>query len=303
MGSNVSKPRHLMTPAELAEEQAAELRKKRQAAEQIKKQQEAYAAYEKQLTKNMQKWEEGKIRFIDDVVSQQSSSDKSVIDELNSKQPDAKRIGLVTKGNINKNNVYLSINENGDLIYDVVKNGKYISIEIAKTAETLHDLSFYDVEERVYFSVNLLMGGNRFPQQRMSIRSEDGEYVRFLPESCVYNYGPRESSVYYKAFYVSSYDNIDELPSFEKKTAQFMRTYLFADTDLTHTKSEAIKREKHRIQVEQKLKKQKEKDQLKQKQAQAKQEKKNEESVNYFLADNKTTWFSKLIEKMKGRGK
>ena len=42
---------------------------------------------------------------------------------------------------------------------------------------------------------------------------------------------------------------------------------------------------------------------LKQKQAQAKQEKKNEESVNYFLADNKTTWFSKLIEKMKGRGK
>ena len=273
MGS--AKPRDLMTP------------------------EEGKLAAEKQRTKNMQKWEEGKIRFIDDVVSQQSSSDKSVIDELNSKQPDAKRIGLVTKGNINKNNVYLSINENGDLIYDVVKNGKYISIEIAKTAETLHDLSFYDVEERVYFSVNLLMGGNRFPQQRMSIRSEDGEYVRFLPERCVYNYGPD------KRFYQNGTvrDDIDELPSFEKKTAQFMRTYLFADTDLTHTKSEAIKREKHRIQVEQKLKKQKEKDQLKQKQAQAKQEKKNEESVNYFLADNKTTWFSKLINKIKGRGK
>ena len=281
MGS-AFKPRDLMTP------------------------EEGKLAAEKQLTKNMQKWEEGKIRFIDDVVSQQSSSDKSVIDELNSKQPDAKRIGLVTKGNINKNNVYLSINENGDLIYDVVKNGKYISIEIAKTPETLYRPYFpsyesyiFNVEEYVFFSVNLLMGGNKFPQRGMSISSKASEYVRFLPERCVYNYGPD------KRFYQNGTvrDDIDELPSFEKKTAQFMRTYLFADTDLTHTKSEAIKREKHRIQVEQKLKKQKEKDQLKQKQAQAKQEKKNEESVNYFLADNKTTWFSKLIEKMKGRGK
>ena len=59
----------------------------------------------------------------------------------------------------------------------------------------------------------------------------------------------------------------------------------------------------HECKIREVLKKQKEKDQLKQKQAQAKQEKKNEESVNYFLADNKTTWFSKLIEKMKGRGK
>ena len=246
---------------------------------------------EKQCTENMQKWEEGKTHFVEDVVSQQSSLDKSVINELNNNQPDVKRIGLVTKGNINKSDVYLSINENGDLIYDVVKNGKHLSLEIVKKLDSS--------TEKAKLSVTFLMSGNKFPQGQMSISTGDSKYVRFLPTGFVYNYGPDKHI--YKDGSVS--DEIDKLPALEKKTALFIRTYLFAETDLTLTKSEMIKQKEKSIQAEKKLQKQKKENELKQKQLQAKQKKKYEKTINLFLSDNKTNLFGMLVNKIRGKGK
>lgn len=215
MGSHAISPQEMRAYAQNAKNEAQEMRLR----------------YEQYLITKSD-YEDKKTKFIDGVVNNQSESSLSRIRELNQKQDTVQRVGLLTEGEINGSPVCLSIDSDGNFIYDVLKKDKCLSMFIKKDIHNFlpavgfeYELDLISKNERVTYASSTVFLDNLKPDE-----------MNYLPEEAV----RKMSSKYNTGF------NKEQ----SKKLNTFMDTYLFAGTNPKETKQEWEK-----IKLEQSTKK------------------------------------------------
>ena len=228
-----------------------------------------------------QRFETNKQEFINDILGKQTDKDKNAIAKLNQKESSLNRIGLVTSGKINKQNVYLSIDENANLIYDIVSSNKCLSMLVEKEFASSNSIDY---------TLNLVNKGNQL--QLLSKRFYDydmkDKYYQYMPKDIVKNVS-----------YLSLYDYTDKE---RNKLLKFVNTYLFAGTDLNTTKVELDKEKERReklkeIQFEMEQKKLEKAIKEEQKKIKQEQKSRSEFVSNYSI---ESSFWQKLANKVKG---
>lgn len=241
-----------------------------------------------------QKYEQNREKFIKKIVEKQTHADKNIIDALNQREGTVQRMALVTSGKIKNKDIYLSIDENSNLIYDITDKNKCMTMFVEKETNIVQ-------VGAINYNLSLITNGTRREFSSVNVHSYDWEEnsSHYLPEEVVMKQG---------SFYIRT---MSDLKSSEiKKLTQFVNTYLFAGTDTSATKIEMENKKEQEKKLKEKLDKLKRK---KEEQIRAKAEKeaemhakidkkrKREENKSFVkVFSSEHGFLNKVMDKIKG---